>query len=67
MSKAFDTVNIHTLIDKLTQTNIPHTRLRYIANYSSGQKSEKTTTYFSTQTRRHAHYSPQTQQNITHN
>ena len=33
MSKAFDTVNIHTLIDKLTQTNIPHTILRYIANY----------------------------------
>ena len=28
MSKAFDTVNIHTLIDKLTQTNIPHTILR---------------------------------------
>ena len=33
MSKAFDTVNIHTLIDKLTQTNISYTILRYIANY----------------------------------
>ena len=32
--------------------------------YSSGQK---TMTYFSTQTRRHAHYSLRTQQNITHN
>ena len=37
MSKAFDTVNIHTLIDKLTQTNIPHTILRYIANYIKGR------------------------------
>ena len=32
--------------------------------YSSGQKR---TTYFSTQTRRHSHYSPHTQQNTTHN
>ena len=30
-------------------------------------KWTKTTTYFSTQTRRHAHYSPQTQQNTTNN
>ena len=37
MSKAFDTVNIHTLIDKLTQTNIPHTILRYSANYIKGR------------------------------
>ena len=145
MSKAFDTVNIHTLIDKLTQANIPHTILRYISNYIKGRMAyttfrnhtstkrqfksgvpqggvlspilfniytsdipllpdsvqlttyaddititaphtdiniakaniqpylqdvlsgQKTTTYFSTQTRRHAHYSPQTQQNTTHN
>ena len=37
MSKACDTENIHTLIDKLTQTNIPHTILRYIANYIKGR------------------------------
>ena len=28
---------------------------------------QKTTTYFSAQTGRHAHYSPQTQQNTTNN
>ena len=42
MSKAFDTVNIHTLIDKLTQTNIPHTILRYIANYIKGRMAYTT-------------------------
>ena len=42
MSKAFDTVNIHTLIDKLTQTTIPHTILRYIANYIKGRMAYTT-------------------------
>ena len=36
MSEAFDTVGIHTLIDKLTQTDMPHTILRYITNYIMG-------------------------------
>ena len=42
MIKAFDTVNIHTLIDKLTHTNIPHTILRYIANYIKGRMTYTT-------------------------
>ena len=42
MSKAFDTVNIHTLIEKFTQTNIPHTILRYIANYIKGRMAYTT-------------------------
>ena len=33
MSKAFDTINKHTLIRKLLQTNIPATIMRFIANY----------------------------------
>ena len=33
MSKAFDTINIHTLIKKLLQTNIPGTIIKFIANY----------------------------------
>ena len=32
MSKAFDTINIHTLIRKLLQTNIPGTIIKFIAN-----------------------------------
>ena len=42
MSKAFDTVNIHTLIYKLTHTDIPHTILRYIANYIKGRMAYTT-------------------------
>ena len=42
LCQAFDTVNIHTLIDKLTQTNIPHTILRYIANYIKGRMAYTT-------------------------
>ena len=34
MSKAFDTVNIHTLTHKLHQTNIPHTIIKYIAKHT---------------------------------
>ena len=36
MSKAFDTINIHTLIRKLLQTNIPGTIIKFIANYING-------------------------------
>src|SRR6476469_11277232 len=38
LSKAFDTVNIHSLIDKLHQTNIPPTIIKYTANYIKGRK-----------------------------
>ena len=38
MSKAFDTINIHTLIRKLLQTNIPGTINKFIANYIKGHK-----------------------------
>ena len=36
MSKAFDTVNIHTLTHKLHQTNILHAILKFIVNYIKG-------------------------------
>ena len=39
MSKAFDTINIHTLIRKLLQTNIPGTIIKCIANYIKGRKA----------------------------
>ena len=39
MNKAIDTVNIHTLTHKLHQTNIPHTIIKYIANYIKGRKA----------------------------
>ena len=38
MSKAFDTINIHTPIRKLLQTNIPGTIMNFIANYIMGRK-----------------------------
>ena len=38
MSKAFDTMNIHTLIIKLLQTNIPGIIIKFIANYIKGRK-----------------------------
>ena len=34
--------NIHTLTDELTHTNIPHTILRYIANYIKGRMAYTT-------------------------
>ena len=37
MSKSFDTVNIHILTHKLHQTNIPHTIIKYIANYKAAK------------------------------
>ena len=42
MSKAFDTINIRTLIRKLLQTNIPGTILKLIANYIKGSKAYTT-------------------------
>ena len=38
ISKAFDTINIHTLIEKLLQTRIPGTIIQFIANYIKGPK-----------------------------
>ena len=38
MSIVFDTINIHTLIRKLIQTNIPGTIIKFIANYIKGCK-----------------------------
>ena len=35
LSKAFDTINIHTLIRKLLQTNTPCTIMKLIANYTT--------------------------------
>ena len=42
MSKAFDTINIHTLIRKLLQTKIPGTIIKFIANYINGRKAYTT-------------------------
>ena len=41
MSKAFDTVNLHTLTDKLLRTDTPTTMTKYIANYIKGRKGYK--------------------------
>ena len=42
MSKAFDTINIHTFIRKLLQTKIPGTIIQFIANYIKGRKAYTT-------------------------
>ena len=42
ISKAFDTINIHTLIRRLLQTNIPGTIIKFIANYIKGRKAYTT-------------------------
>ena len=42
MSKAFNTINIHTLIRKLIQTNIPGTISKFIVNYIKGPKTYTT-------------------------
>ena len=42
MSIAFDTINIHTLIRKLLQTNIPGTIIKFIANYIKRRKAYST-------------------------
>ena len=41
MSKAFDTINIQTLIRKLLQTKIPGTIIKFIANYIKGHTSSQ--------------------------
>ena len=42
MSKAFDTINIHTLIRKLLQTKIPETILKFIVNHIKRLKANTT-------------------------
>ena len=42
MSKAFDSINIHTLIRKLLQTSIPGTIIKFIANYIKGHEAYTT-------------------------
>ena len=42
MSKAFDTIHIHTLIRKLLQTNIPGTIIEFIADCVRGRKAYTT-------------------------
>ena len=42
MSKAFDTINIHTLIRKLLQINILDTIIKFITNYIKGRKTYTT-------------------------
>jgi len=39
MSKAFDTVNIHKLIAKLLDTNIPNRIIKFLSNYLKGRQS----------------------------
>ena len=52
MSKAFDTVNIHKLTQKLLQTNIPTTIIKFIHNYTRGCQAY-TTFRNHTSTQRH--------------
>ena len=42
MSKAFDTINIHTLIRKLLHIKIPGKIIKFIANYIKGRKAYAT-------------------------
>ena len=42
MSKAFDTISIHTLIRKLLQNKLPGTIIKFIANYIKGCKTYTT-------------------------
>ena len=43
MSKAFDTVHLHKLLDKLCKnTTIPNTFLKFISNYIKGRKEYTT-------------------------
>ena len=42
MSKAFETINIHTLIRKLLQIKIPYTIIKFIVNYIKGRKAYTT-------------------------
>ena len=51
MSKAFDTINIHTLIRQLLQTKIPGTISKFNANYIKGRTAY--TTYRNHTSRKH--------------
>ena len=42
MSKALDTINMHVLIRKLLQTNIPGAIIKFIANYIKERKAYTT-------------------------
>ena len=42
MSKAFEAINIHTLIRKLLFSKIPGTIIKFIANYIKGRKAYTT-------------------------
>ena len=42
MSKAFDTVNINLLINKLLSTNIPNSLIKFLANYLKGRQAYTT-------------------------
>ena len=42
INKAFDTINIHKLIRKLLQANIPDTIIMFITNYIKGRKAYTT-------------------------
>ena len=42
MSKAFDAINIHTLIRKLLYTKIPGIIIKFLANYIKGRKASTT-------------------------
>ena len=44
MSKAFDTVNIHKLINKFKHTNLSNTVAKFIANYIKERKAYTTST-----------------------
>ena len=80
MSKAFDTINIHTLIRKLLQTNIPGTIIKFTANYIKGRKAYTTYRNHTSKQRQfktafhkvasfHPHYStftPQTYHHLVH-
>ena len=39
MSKAFDTVNIHTLSNKLLNTSVSNSIIKFVSNYISGRKA----------------------------
>ena len=77
MSKAFETINIHTLIRKLLQTMIPGIIIKLIANYIKGHKSYTTYINHSSSQRQfktgvphggvlHQHYSAFTLQTYHH-
>ena len=77
MSKAFDTINIHTLIRKQLQTNIAGTIIKFTANYIKGCKAYTTLRNHTSSQRQfkpgvpkgamfHQHYSTYTLQTYHH-